>query len=112
MDVRFDTDEWGRLLCTVAAGDASVLITSSDAFMARTGLLAALEDARANGYGECLWPEAVGEYKWMFRRHLAELTVVVLWSSGTLTGWQHVLRETTDFETFTSRVEAEFAILG
>jgi hypothetical protein len=112
MEFSFATDRDGRLVCTVETAGAPVLITSGDPFIARTGMLAALEDARAEGHGECAWPEAMGEYKWMLRRDGARLTVVALWSSGTLTGWQHVLREETDFEAFATRVEAEFGILG
>jgi hypothetical protein len=112
MNLTLETDPFGRIVCSVEVGDRPVLVTSSKPSLARAELRAAVEDVRNTGYGECTWPEAVGEYKWMFRRQGDRVTVVSLWSSGTLTGWQHVLRETTDFETFTSRVEAEFAILG
>ena len=45
----------------------------------------------------------------MFRRHGDRLTLVVLWSSGTLTGWQHVFRSECDFEPFATEVKAALA---
>lgn len=105
MDVSFDREGPSkRLVCTLQADDREVVVTASDAPSAGANVLAALDDVRATGYGECFWPEVAGDYRWMFRRTGEPLTVVVLWSSGTLTGWQHVLRAETDFDRFVARV--------
>jgi hypothetical protein len=48
----------------------------------------------------------------MFRRNDDRLTVVVLWSAGTLTGWQHIFRTDTDFDTFAECVRREAAGIG
>lgn len=106
MDVRFDRDPSDRLVCTLDPGDCEVVVTASNASSASADLLAALEDVRQTGYGECLWREVAGEYRWMFRRTGERLTVVALWSSGTLTGWQHVLHADTDFEAFVTRMRS------
>ena len=109
MEITAGTDGFGRLICTMDAEGTPVVVTASDAAGARAGLLGAIGDAEASAYGECLWPEAAGEYRWLFRRAGARLTVVVLWSSGTLTGWRHVLRVETGFDEFATRVRALFA---
>ncbi len=106
MDISAGVDDFGRLICTVYSEDPPAVVTSSDATLARAQLLEAIDEVEATGYSECLWPEATGEYRWMFRRAGDRLTVVALWSSGTLTGWQHVLHAETDFEAFTSRIRA------
>ncbi len=108
MDITAGVDDFGRLICTVYAEGPPAVVTSSDATGARAQLLDAIGEVEASGYSECLWPEATGEYRWMFRRAGDRLTVVALWSSGTLTGWQHVLRTETDFDGFASRVRKLF----
>lgn len=109
MDVTAGIDEFGRLICTVRSDGASVVVTAAHAGEARTELLEAIGEAETSGYAECLWPEATGEYRWMFRRADDRLTVVALWSSGTLTGWQHVLHTETDFHDFAGRLRAALA---
>jgi hypothetical protein len=84
-------DDSGRLTCTVVVDGRPVQLTAADAAAAADDLLAALEEAGQTGFGECVWQEAGGDYRWMFRRVGERLTVVGLWSAGTVTGWQHVL---------------------
>ncbi len=79
---------------------------------ATDGLRAALEAVRAGGLGECLWLEPAGDYRWMFRRDDETLTVAVMWSAGTITGWQHVFRSECGFDWFAGRVGEEFERLG
>jgi hypothetical protein len=45
--------------------------------------------AVSNGQGECFWHEAAGDYRWLFRSEGDRMRVVVLWSIGTMTGWEH-----------------------
>jgi hypothetical protein len=113
MDLAITTDSFGRLVCTVQDEDGPhAPITASDTVTATLELLAAVQDAHDEGYGECLWNEAAGQYRWMLRRHGARVTVVVLWSSGTVTGWQHVVHTETDFAQFAARVRAELMRTG
>jgi hypothetical protein len=43
----------------------------------------------------------------MFRRQDRAVEVVVLWSSGTVTGWQHVFRASEDLGHLATRVKQE-----
>jgi hypothetical protein len=101
-----------HLVCTIADNDQEATVTASNVPEAPEQLVAALEQARDSGYGECLWLESGGEYRWMLRRSDAGVTVVVLWSSGTLTGWQHVFRAEGALEPLLDQVVAEWARLS
>ena len=104
MDVAFSSDAFGRIVCDICDAAESAIVTSSDAPGAALGLLAAVAEAERSGYGECLWQEGGGEYWWILRRDGVDLTCIVLWSRGTLTGWQHLLRGTTPFREFAERI--------
>lgn len=109
MEITITTDEAGHFACTLDDGVARALVTAANTPAAGEDLLAALDDARDNGLGECLWEVPGGEYRWMFRRNGARLTVAVMWSAGVITGWQHVFRTDCDVEPFIERVQAEVA---
>lgn len=96
MEFTLEIEDNGRLICTLADADARGTVTASNVPQAGDDLLAAIEDARTTGYGECLWEEVGGEYRWMLRADGERLTLVVLWSIGTVTGWQHVFRAECD----------------
>lgn len=112
MDVSFATDTFGRVVCDIAADGEHAIVTSSDGAPAAQVLLNALEAARDDGYGECVWHEGNGEYWWILRRDGVDLTVVLLWSRGTLTGWQHLLRSTVPFEEFAAAIQQGLARLS
>jgi len=101
MDATFTTDALGRLICDLSHLVSHATVTSSDAAAAAAGLRDALDSVALQGTGECFWPEAGGDYRWMFRKEDGTLTLVVLWSSGTLTGWEHVFWGQADLEPFT-----------
>jgi hypothetical protein len=111
MQLTLDIDDAGRFVCTLAHDATTALVTAST-LPAADDLLAAIEDARDTGYGECVWEEAGGDYRWMLRKRDDVLTVVVLWSSGTLTGWEHVFRGECDLEWLAGRVGAELERQG
>lgn len=100
MDVSLHRDEFGRLIAVLTDGRQEATVTASNVPAAGVDLLAAIESARETGYGECQWEEQGGDYRWMFRNTDGRLTVVVLWATGTLTGWQHVFRAETEMEAF------------
>ena len=104
MDFSLRLDDNGRYLCELAHEKEHTTVTAANGPEAGQDLLAALEDARESGLGESWWPEASGEYRWMFRRVEDQLTVAVMWSSGTITGWQHVFRAEVGFEPFVAQV--------
>jgi hypothetical protein len=112
MDFFFERDPSGRLICELVDDVSSATVTAANMPGAADGLRAAVGDAEAGGLGECLWLEPAGEYRWMFRRDGERLTVAVMWSAGTLTGWQHVFRSECAFAWFAGRVGAELERLG
>lgn len=105
MDIMLTIDEDGHLECTLVDRDDTATIRAADPHGATADLEAALADAAEGGYGECLWPLTDGAYKWLFRRHDDTTDVVVIWSSGVITGWEHVFRS----EIATRRLEARVA---
>jgi len=111
MDLSLASDEFARLICTLQDGSTTATVTASNVPAAGRDLLAAVDGAQADGAGECWWEEQGGEYRWMLRRDGNRLTVVVLWSSGTITGWQHVFRQECDFDWFRGRLRAELDAL-
>ena len=110
MKISLRVDEFERLICTVEDGAAPVTVTASDPDAA-AHLVAAIDDSARDGSGECFWQEGGGEYRWMLRREGEKLRVVVLWCSGTLTGWETVLWTECDLEAFRSQAQAEVARL-
>ncbi len=109
MEFTLETEENGRLICTLTEADMHGTVTASNVPQAGADLLAAIQDARTTGYGECLWEEVGGEYRWMLRADGNRLTVVVLWSIGTVTGWQHVFRAECDARWFEAKAQAALA---
>jgi hypothetical protein len=101
------TDEFGRLTCALADEQTAAVVTASDPVEARTGLLAALDKVRESGMAECFWHESMGEYRWVFRRDGDRLRVAVLWSAGTVTGWEHVFWTECDPQAFDGAMRAE-----
>ena len=108
MQFSLDTDKAGRFICTLTEGTIVTTVTASNVPAAGNNLLDALESVQATGLGECWWEEQGGDYRWLFRRDGDRLTVAVMWSAGTLTGWQHVFRAECDLEWFAGRVRGEF----
>jgi len=109
MEISLERDPAHRLICELTEGTSTATVTASDVPEAGEALMAALEDARDAGYGECLWREQGGDYRWMFRLGNGRLTVVVLWSSGVITGWQHVFRSECELDWLVDRVRADLA---
>jgi hypothetical protein len=111
MNMILEIDQSGRFVARLSDEDTTALVTSSS-LPAVGELLAALEDARATGYGECLWEEQGGDYRWMFRVAGERLIVVALWSTGTLTGWEHVFRGECDLGWFAGRLRSDLERYG
>ena len=109
MDVLMERDAAGHLGCTLVDREATATLVAADLADAAEDLEAALADARDGGYGECVWQLTDGEYKWLFRRTGNRTDVVVLWSAGVVTGWQHVFRSETDAAELDARVAQELA---
>jgi hypothetical protein len=109
MDVSFSTDSFGRIVCDIADDGEQAIVTAADGAAAARLLLNALEAARDDGYGECVWQEAAAEYWWILRRDGPDVSCVLLSSRGTLTGWQHVMRTQAPFEEFAGAIQQGLA---
>ena len=104
--------DFGRLACTISDARGEATVTSSNPSSAAADLAAAIDSAVNTGSGECYWREAGGEYRWMFRRNGEMVAIVVLWSAGTLTGWEHVFQSECDVDPFARQVRDELDRLG
>lgn len=100
MRVLLDIDEFGRLTCGLSDGAADAVVTASNMPEAAEDLAAAVAAAIENASGECFWEEACGEYRWVFRRQQDRVRVAVMWSTGTVTGWEHVFWAECPLEAF------------
>ncbi len=88
-------------------GGPVATVTASDCTAASSALMDAVDGAAASGYGECYWRHTSGEYRWMLRRDGEKVRIAVLWSNGTLTGWEHVFWSECGFEPFASLVREQ-----
>jgi len=114
MNVRFEAD--GRQLVAFLSDDASATeVAAPNGDAAGRVLMNALDAAASSGYGECFWPEQTGQYWWMFNRYDdtsgPRVEVVVMWSTGAVTGWQHVFRSSDDLADLSGRVASALAAL-
>jgi hypothetical protein len=90
MEFSLNQHESGSLECRLENGRERALILASDPPAALADFAAALEALISDGYGECFWYQPSGEHRWMFRRAGEKLRLMVLWSTGVVTGWEHV----------------------
>jgi len=112
MDLSLDIDDAGRFVATLQnEGGTPAQVTASNV-NAADDLLAAIEDARDTGLGECFWEESSGEYRWMIRVGAEEATLVVLWSAGVVTGWEHVFRGGCTLDWLADRIREALARHG
>lgn len=108
MDLSLDTDRDRHLICRLTADGRETVVSAATVADAAADLLAAAEGAlEPLGYGECDWWGPNGSYRWMIKRQGHVATVAVMWSGGTLLGYQHVFREECDAAWFAARVQAE-----
>jgi len=104
MQLDFALDGFGRLVCDLSDGSTKATVSASNMPAAAWELLRGLQDAEEKGTGECWWLEGIGEYRWVIRREGGRATLVVLWSGGTLTGWEHVFWAEGDFSVLAASI--------
>lgn len=112
MQLRAAIDSFGRLTCAVSDGSTNATVTASNLPAAAVDLISAIENANRTGCGECFWHEGAGDYRWVFRRDGGRMRVAVMWSQGTLTGWEHVFWSECDAEPLMGVLLAEFERAG
>ncbi|MCC7042804.1 MAG: hypothetical protein IT183_03015 [Acidobacteria bacterium] len=99
-----------QIVVRLREGTVEATVTGWHTSRAVTALLTALETvATGEGYAECFWPEPTGQYWWMLNREGQRLEVVVLWSRGAVTGWEHVFRAADEVNYIIERVREEMA---
>ena len=101
MQVSLQTDEFGRLTCDISDAGSDAVVTASNMPSARNDLAVAVNSAIHGMFGECFWEEACGEYRWVFRREQENVRVAIMWSTGTVTGWEHVFWSECSLDAFT-----------
>jgi hypothetical protein len=90
MPLAIETDDFGRMICSVTHGTQTAVVTAAAFAKASSDLWDALDQLETRALGERCWAESTGEYRWVFRRNGESIRVAVMWSIGTLTGWEHV----------------------
>jgi hypothetical protein len=105
--VSFEPDAFGELVCTFADSSTHAVITASNEGDPMADLLAAVDSAAANGIGECFWPRESGIYRFLLRRDHDRVTIVVLWSAGTMTGWENVFWSECDWTAMEQAIRRE-----
>jgi hypothetical protein len=90
MPLAIETDDFGRMICSLIEGPKTALVTAAAFAKASSDLWDALDQVEPRGLGECYWAENTGEYRCVFRRTGENIRVAVMWSIGTMTGWEHV----------------------
>ena len=106
MQIVLQGDSFGRVVGTIAHDGAHATVTSSNPVFAIQDLRLAVDSAVTGSQGECFWHEATGDYRWLFRREGSKMRVVIIWSMGTLTGWEHRLWTECDADEFRNAMNA------
>lgn len=112
VDLSFHTDSLGRVTCNLSDADTNAVVTASDTRDAISGLSEAIDRLLTTGISECYWREAAGEYRWVFRRVDDRVRVAVLWSTGTLCGWEHAFGTECGLAGFAQQVKRALAGLS
>lgn len=97
--LRFELEPPDRLIVHLREGSDETSVAVSPASAGVASLTRALDEALADGYGECFWPgQPGGQYWWIFKREDAALELAVMWTRGGASLWEHVFRATDSAE--------------
>jgi len=95
MDVQFTLEPHDELVVRLRDGADATSVSVPQSRPGAESLMRALDAALADGHGECFWPCTTGgQYWWMFKRDDAALEVIVMWTRGGASLWEHVFRAT------------------
>lgn len=110
MNIQIDSATPAQIVVCLREGGVQATVSGWNTSRAVSALVSALEVVESGeGYAECFWAEPTGQYWWLFNREGRRLEVVVLWSRGAVTGWQHVFRAADEVGYFVGRVREEMA---
>jgi hypothetical protein len=110
VNVQIESVSPSQIAIRLREGDVQTTVSGWHTARAVAALTSALEVVEAaEGYAECFWGEPTGQYWWMFNREGRRLEVVVLWSRGAVTGWEHVFRAADEVGYLVERFRQEMA---
>ena len=112
MQVTLKCDSFGRVVGSIEHNGAQATVTGLEPGSAIADLQLAVDGAMTGDSGECFWHESTGEYRWLFRRERSTMRIVILWSMGTLTGWEHRFWAECDAEVFRDNMQAAIEACG
>jgi len=108
MDVRLALEAHDELIVHLRDGEQQTSVSVPRSRPGIQSLTRALDAALTDGHGECFWPCTTGgQYWWMFKRDGDSLEVIVMWTRGGASLWEHVFRATDAAEWFQSRLSEE-----
>lgn len=102
-------EDGAGLVCVLSDQANTGTARASDGAEAAADLLGAIQNVRDGGTGECFWLRESGAYRWLIKRTGDSARLVVLWSAGTLTGWENVFWADCDWPAFDRAVSDELA---
>jgi hypothetical protein len=108
MDLHLMLDSHDVLEVRLTEGGQRATVSVASSRAGARSLARALDAASADGYGECFWPGSTGgQYWWIFKRDGESLEVVVMWTRGGASLWEHVFRATDATSWVRDRLGAE-----
>jgi hypothetical protein len=99
-------NEQGCLECSI---DGSV-IAVHEPTLALEAMSEALNRVEQDGFGECCWEQPTGIYRWVFRLNGDRANVALIWSTGVVTGWEHVWWGEVGWAEFARESKAQIAV--
>ena len=112
MRLAIAVDGLGRMVCTAQHEGSEAVITATDAGGAAVALSRAVEELADSSTSECYWPGETGDYRWVFRRIGDVVRIAILWSTGTLTGWEHVFWAECDCADFLQQAREQLSTVS
>lgn len=99
-------DPRGFLECAIGES----IIAVHEPASALEALSEALDRVETEGIAECCWDQPTGVYRWVFRLNGPSANVALIWSTGVVTGWEHVWWGAVDWQEFVREARAQIAV--
>ena len=113
MDLRLTLEPHDVLAVHLREQEQQTTLHVSPAAAGAKTLARAIDDAIAQGYGECFWPAlSGGQYWWMFKHDAGTIETIAMWTRGGVAIWEHVFRATDGAAWLKDRLTDEIDRLG
>lgn len=113
MHLTFSIEPHDTLVVHLQEGAEKATVAVHPSIAGATSLLRALDDALADGYGECFWPGSPGgQHWWIFKRVETSIEVIAMWTRGGASLWEHVFRATDAASWVEDQLTSEIDRLG